>query len=52
MKDLCFGVDLGGTTAKIGIFKDNGLLIDRWEVPTRTEENGKVYFGRYSRVFE
>lgn len=41
MKDICFGVDLGGTTAKIGIFNDNGLLIDKWEISTRTEENGR-----------
>ena len=41
MKDICFGVDLGGTTVKIGIFSADGLLMDKWEIPTRTEENGK-----------
>lgn len=37
----CIGIDLGGTTVKIGVFLENGSLLEKWEIPTRTEENGK-----------
>lgn len=37
----CFGVDVGGTTIKIGFFKTNGELLDKWEVRTRTENFGE-----------
>ncbi|MBR5123348.1 MAG: ROK family protein, partial [Anaerotignum sp.] len=33
----CFGIDIGGTTVKIGLFSEEGKLMDRWEVPTRKE---------------
>lgn len=36
-----FGVDVGGTTVKLGLFDQNGTVIDKWEIPTRTENNGK-----------
>ena len=35
-----FGVDLGGTTVKIAYFDENGVLLDKWEIPTVTENNG------------
>ena len=35
-----FGVDLGGTTIKIAYFRDDGKMLSKWEIPTRTEENG------------
>lgn len=35
-----FGVDLGGTTVKIACFDAAGKMQDKWEIPTRTEENG------------
>lgn len=41
MARYVFGVDVGGTTVKIGFFKNNGELIDKWEISTRTENNGK-----------
>lgn len=44
-EELCFGVDIGGTTTKIGIFTLNGKLLDKWEVTTRTKENGKYILG-------
>ena len=31
----CFGIDIGGTTVKIGLFSEAGAILDRWEVPTR-----------------
>jgi glucokinase len=36
-----FGVDLGGTTVKIAFFDTEGTMLDKWEIPTRTQENGK-----------
>lgn len=35
------GVDIGGTTVKMGIFHADGRLLDKWEIPTRVEKNGK-----------
>ena len=31
----CFGIDIGGTTVKIGLFSEAGTILPRWEVPTR-----------------
>lgn len=36
----CFGVDIGGTTVKMGFFQADGKLIDKWEIKTRTENHG------------
>lgn len=41
MKKYVFGVDIGGTTVKIGLFKMPEELVEVWEIPTRTEQNGK-----------
>ncbi len=35
-----FGVDIGGTTVKLGFFDREGTLLDKWEIPTRTEDGG------------
>lgn len=35
-----FGVDVGGTTVKLGYFDGEGTLLDKWEIPTRTENAG------------
>ncbi|MGN0370369.1 MAG: ROK family glucokinase [Butyrivibrio sp.] len=40
MSRLCFGVDLGGTTVKMGLFTVEGSLLQDWEIPTRKEEKG------------
>ena len=37
----CFGIDIGGTTVKLGLFETTGNLLEVWEIPTRTEEDGK-----------
>ena len=36
----CFGVDIGGTTVKMGIFEEEGKNIAKWEIPTYTENEG------------
>ena len=35
-----FGVDLGGTTVKIAYFDEQGNMLYKWEIPTRTENDG------------
>jgi glucokinase len=35
------GVDVGGTTVKIGIFTEQAEVVSKWEIKTRKEENGK-----------
>ena len=34
------GVDVGGTRIKMGLFSDKGELLEKWEIPTNTEDNG------------
>lgn len=41
MDKYCFGIDVGGTTVKCGLFGIDGEVLEKWEVPTRTEDNGK-----------
>ena len=41
MKKYCFGIDGGGTTVKCGLFTLDGEIVEKWEIPTRTAENGK-----------
>lgn len=41
MSKYVFGVDVGGTTVKMGLFTVEGELLDKWEIKTRTQENGK-----------
>lgn len=41
MKKKCIGIDVGGTSVKIGLFETSGELLDKWEVKTRKEEQGK-----------
>lgn len=36
----CFGIDVGGTTVKCGLLTVSGEVVDKWEIKTRTEENG------------
>ena len=41
MKKYCFGIDVGGTTVKCGLFNTDGEVLDKWEIPSRTEDGGK-----------
>lgn len=40
MEKYVFGIDIGGTTVKCGLFTVKGELLEKWEIPTRTENNG------------
>lgn len=41
MGKYVFGVDVGGTTVKLGLFDIDGKLINKWEIPTRTANGGE-----------
>ena len=45
MEQFVFGIDLGGTTVKLGLFTVDGELKDKWEIPTRTENGGTYILG-------
>lgn len=40
--NYCFGIDIGGTTVKMGLFQFDGKLVDKWEIKTRTENKGEA----------
>ena len=40
--NYCFGVDIGGTTIKMGLFQFDGKMVDKWEIKTRTENAGEA----------
>lgn len=40
MKNYAFGVDIGGTTVKLGLFDESGQVLDKWEIPTVTKDGG------------
>ncbi|MBQ1850435.1 MAG: ROK family glucokinase [Lachnospiraceae bacterium] len=37
-----FGVDIGGTTVKLGLFDQDANVLDKWEIPTRKENGGEA----------
>ncbi|MBR1691877.1 MAG: ROK family glucokinase [Lachnospiraceae bacterium] len=41
MGKYVFGIDVGGTTIKMGLFDVEGQLLDKWEIETRTHNNGE-----------
>lgn len=38
----CYGIDIGGTTVKIGLFQTDGTLLEKWEIVTRTANGGEA----------
>ena len=40
MEKYVFGIDLGGTTVKLGLLSVEGELLDKWEIPTNTANGG------------
>ena len=40
MEKICIGVDVGGTGIKLGMFREDGTLIKKWDFPTDTSDNG------------
>lgn len=37
----CFGIDIGGTSIKCGLFTEAGDVVKKWEIPTDRSEKGK-----------
>lgn len=52
MKEYAFGVDIGGTTVKLGLFETDGTLLETWEIPTRTENDGQFILGDIAEAIE
>lgn len=55
MRDYLIGVDIGGTTIKIGKFNQEGHLLEKWDIPTDKSDHGRhilnhVIDSIYSRV--
>lgn len=40
--EYCFGVDIGGTTVKMGLFLTSGTIVEKWEIKTHTENKGEA----------
>ena len=54
-----FGIDIGGTSVKIGFFNDTFHLLEQWEIPTHSNrlfeeiaENIKAYISKKKISFE
>ena len=41
MGNYVFGIDLGGTSIKCGLFTTEGNVVDKWEIKTNKEDSGK-----------
>ena len=52
MKKYGFGVDVGGTTVKIGFFETTGKMLDKWEIKTNTENNGVAILPDIAKALE
>lgn len=42
MGKYAIGVDVGGTTVKMGLFDKDGNLMKKWEIPTVTKDGGQL----------
>jgi glucokinase len=41
MGQVCFGIDIGGTAVKVGLFDTEGQLLNKWDFTTKKTGNGK-----------
>ena len=41
MEKVCFGIDIGGTAVKVGLFNEDGVLLNKWDFTTQKTGNGK-----------
>ena len=41
MANYVFGIDVGGTTVKLGLFDAEGTVLEKWEIPTITTNHGE-----------
>ena len=40
MKKYVFGIDVGGTTIKCGLFSSKGEVLESWEIVKNKADNG------------
>lgn len=52
MKPYAFGIDIGGTTVKMGFFNTDGTFVRNWEIPTRKEGNGEMILPDIARAIK
>ena len=52
MSKFAFGIDIGGTTVKMGLFSAEGEMIESWEIPTRKEESGAYILPDIAKAME
>ena len=52
MKKYGFGVDIGGTTVKMSLFEMTGHMVDKWEIPTNTQDHGSSILSDVAAVIE
>lgn len=52
MQKYGFGVDVGGTTCKLGLFTEGGELLEKWEIPTDTSNGGGAIPGDIAATIE
>lgn len=52
MKKYGFGVDVGGTTIKMGFFETDGTLLDKWEIKTNTANGGSEILPDIARTID
>lgn len=45
MENYVFGIDVGGTTVKCGLFTTEGVVLDKWEIRTNKENGGASILG-------
>lgn len=52
MAKYVFGVDIGGTTVKMGLLDMEGNIVEKWEIPTRKENNGEKILPDVTKAIE
>lgn len=52
MKKYGFGVDVGGTTCKLGLMELSGVLLEKWEINTDVSNGGKEILKDIAREIE
>lgn len=47
-----FAADVGGTSVKLGLFKETGTLVKKWEIPTDTSDHGSHILPQIAKSLE
>lgn len=48
----CFGIDIGGTFVKLGLFTVEGELLDKWQIVTRREDQSSHILPDIAKALE